>query len=522
MTFQLKDSLPDNCGLILAKLSDVLDFPLIDGVETWQKSIRENIKYFQDREQKITIALKDREWEHSSLATGSEGVLPLHLSSINLSAKAHELGNQSSALLQWGKNLAAVIIRNKWKHIALPCISGLNLEQFRLVLEGIWFASYQFSELKKNKELNEPILTVIANGENQSKLQSILEDISWQIDAVKQTLKLVLSPANICTPEFFCEFVHQQTNPLSRVKTEIWGEAELEKKGLNLLLAVGRGSPEESRLLILEYQGDDANSEHIALVGKGVCFDTGGTNLKASANIKGMQYDMMGAAIVYGAFYYLARTGIKGNIRAYIPLVENQIGCAAIKTGDIIRSAMGLTVEINNTDAEGRLILADAIHCAVQHQPTLILDCATLTGAAIVALGEQCAAYYSNDERISHLFTQASQETGEEVWQLPLFRPYASFLDSKLADISNISTAGSSGGGSLTAALFLERFALQNAKQTEFVEKNQNHKEPHSWLHLDLAGWSSLNEHPALGKNARAMGVRLLSNFVRRYFQDQG
>ncbi|MEM9424916.1 MAG: leucyl aminopeptidase family protein, partial [Spirochaetota bacterium] len=374
---------------------------------------------------------------------------------------------------------------------------------------GLWFTLYQFDELKEKKKDTEfPALTILAGGpDSANRLQEMLLQLDCQFRAMQQVLKLVLSPANICTPQFFSDFAAKQAGALPGVSTEVWGEERLEKEGMNLLLAVGRGSPRESRLLILDYRGDEQNREHIALVGKGVCFDTGGTNLKASSQMKGMQYDMMGGAIVYGAFYALAGSAVKGNIRAYIPLVENQIGAEAIKTGDVFRSAMGLTVEVNNTDAEGRLILADAIHCAVRQKPSLLVDCATLTGAAVAALGEQCAAFYSSDQRTADLFSAAAGETGEDVWQLPLFRPYARFLESKVADISNISTK-SSMGGSLTAALFLEKFAVQ--------EDDDGRAAP--WLHLDMACWSGLDKHPSFGKNVRAAGVRLLSLFVRKYW----
>ncbi len=515
MTFQQVEPAEGFDALILAR-RDCLDFPSVP--EPWRPDISRMIAYFQQH--KIESAdSKSKQQDYSALARseGPDELLPVHLSSLPLGSRTTELGSESAALLQWGKSLAGVISKEKWQRPLLPLIPGLSLEQFRLVLEGLWFGSYQFNELQKKKEQPGPVLTLL--GDASAELEVILADMALQTEALQQTLKLVLSPANICTPTFFSDFVAEQLADLgarpSRIRSDIWGEERLAKEGMNLILAVGQGSPQESRLLLLDYQGDPTSAEHIALVGKGVCFDTGGTDLKNSTNLKGMQYDMMGGAIVYGAFYYLAASGIQANIRAYVPLVENQIGCEAIKTGDIIRSAMGPTVEINNTDAEGRLILADAIHHAVQQKPRLLLDCATLTGAAIVALGEQCAAYYSNDERVAELFAQASRETGEDVWRMPLFRPYASFLESKLADMSNISTK-SDDGGSITAALFLEKFAAPHKQEPEGTQPDEE-TPAHAWLHLDLAAWSSPDEHPSLGKNVRAMGVRLLSSFVRKY-----
>ncbi len=509
-------------GLILAKPSgqEFPDLAGIAGTEPWRAGIQQVLAHFLEQE----TALKGKQQDLSALASGldNESALPVHLSNIRLGAKTKELGNESAALLQWGKSLAAAIRKQRWEEAALPVIPGLSLEQFRLVLEGLWFGSHQFLELKKPQddavEVQLQLIVPAAERGKATELQTVLKDLEHQIAAARQTLKLVLSPANICTPEFFSDFAAAEAGKLPEVSAEIWGESRLRKEGMNLLLAVGRGSPRESRLLLLDYRGDSSSSQHIAMVGKGVCFDTGGTNLKSSAGLKGMQYDMMGAGIVYGAFHYLASSGLKANLKAYIPLVENEIGCNAIKTGDIIKSAMGPTVEINNTDAEGRLILADAIYHAVRQKPKLLLDCATLTGAAIVALGEQCAAFYSNDDQVASLLAQAARDTGEEVWRMPLFQPYAGFLDSKLADMSNISTKSSMGGGSLTAALFLQKFAFPESEDGEGGAQVTDACR-HAWVHLDLAGWSSLEEHPSLGESSRSAGVRLLASFVRQYAQ---
>ena len=433
------------------------------------------------------------------------------MSQIDLTKKAEELGSESLALLQWGHNMAKVVAREKWERAAL--IPDLEPAQLRLVLEGFWGGLHCFDKLKSKKtskqKRNDCIVVLIA--ENPAEFEPMLAGLKRQTEAMQQTLELVLSPANICTPEFFCNFAIEQAGALSGVSATFWDEEKLETEGMNLLLAVGRGSPQPSRLLFLEYNGCPESDEHIALVGKGVCFDSGGTNLKPSSSMKGMQYDMMGGAVVYGAFYHLASSGFRGNIRAYVPLVENLIGGPAIKTSDIVKSAMGLTVEIDNTDAEGRLILADTIYCALQKRPSLLLDCATLTGAAITALGEQCAAFYTNNDRVAELFAQASRETGEAAWRMPLFGPYSSYLESELADLCNIPKK-SIGGGSVTAALFLKNFALPKKHNAETAENS------HAWLHLDLAPWSHLGEHQGLGKNAQALGVRILSNFIQKYF----
>ena len=498
-----------NSGVILAH-------PSLGSQKSFEKLVKEQlgsaawlpgVKPFIDNFAKRCD--QESEQSCSTLVEAENGnFLSLHLSHLDLAKKSEELGNESLALLQWGHNMAKVVAKEKWKRAAL--IHGLELAQLRLVLEGFWGGLHCFDKLKSKQKQND--CTVVLIAENPAEFEPMLAGLRLQTAAMQQTLELVLSPANICTPEFFCNFAVEHAGSLSGVSATFWDEEKLEAEGMNLLLAVGRGSPEPSRLLFLEYNGCPESDEHIALVGKGVCFDSGGTNLKPSSSMKGMQYDMMGGAVVYGAFYHLASSGFRGNIRAYVPLVENLIGGPAIKTSDIVKSAMGLTVEIDNTDAEGRLILADTIYCALQKRPSLLLDCATLTGAAITALGEQCAAFYTNNDRVAELFAQASRETGEAAWRMPLFGPYSSYLESELADLCNIPKKNI-GGGSVTAALFLKNFALPKKQNAEMAENS------HTWLHLDLASWSDLGEHQGLGKNAQALGVRILSNFIHKYFE---
>ena len=508
MKFVVQTDYPPGVALILAQPRSQQSFSELAKVQSGiagLPGIEPIINSFVER------CNEDSEQNCSAMVENNGGVVPLYLSRIDLPRKAEELGSESLALLQWGHNMAKVVAKQKWEQAALPWIPGLEISQLRLVLEGFWGGLHRFDRLKSKKMKDAPdceIVLIAPDSSGAAEFAGLIEGLERQTDAMQQTLELVLSPANICTPEFFCNFAIERAGALPGVSATFWDEEKLEAEGMNLLLAVGRGSPQQSRLLFLEYNGRPESDEHIALVGKGVCFDSGGTNLKPSSSMKGMQYDMMGGAVVYGTFYHLARSGFPGNIRAYVPLVENLIGGSAIKTGDIVKSAMGVNVEIDNTDAEGRLILADTIYCALKKRPGLLVDCATLTGAAITALGQQCAAFYTNSDRVAELFAQASRETGEAAWRMPLFAPYSSYLESELADLCNIPKKNI-GGGSITAALFLKNFALPKNDQAE--------TSPHDWLHLDLAAWIDLDEHQGLGKNAQALGVRVLSHFIQKY-----
>lgn len=445
-------------------------------------------------------ARKEDSVSELSSTLGADGqLINCLLSKTDFAAHVKSTGLSNAAYLCWGKQVAASMKSLKIRYLHIPCF--LEQEQMALFVEGIWFNLYSFQELKSKPKAFAYDLFLYPQNNDHDSYQELVETLEKRFASLGQSLKLGKSPANVVYPEFFSQFAETQLKEKANVTVEVWDEARLQKEGMELLLAVGKGSPRESQLLILDYKGDSSNKEHVALVGKGVCFDTGGSNLKPGAAMLGMHGDMTGAAVVYGTFHYLASTKAPINVKAYIPLVENQIGGEAIKPGDVFRSAMGKTVEILNTDAEGRLILADALHEASKHKPKVIVDCATLTGAAVVALGPQCAAFYSNNQDVANQFRSASDYTAETAWQMPLFRPYKSLLEGKVADFSNIANNGKPQGGSITAALFLEEFACgQDANQP--------------WVHLDLACWGGGETHVCFGDSTQAMGVRLLSRFV--------
>ena len=266
---------------------------------------------------------------------------------------------------------------------------------------------------------------------------------------------------------------------------------------MGLLLAVNRGSSIEPRVVKIEYKGDPENKKVLGIIGKGITFDSGGMDLKPSASMETMRSDMSGAASVLCVMKSLAELKVKKNVIAVIPLTENMLSSNAYRPGDIFRSYSGKTVEIGNTDAEGRLILADAIaYMEKEIKPELIIDIATLTGACVVTFGETVAAFLSNDDRLAAAIESASAETGEKLWRLPFFDDYEDRMKSEIADLSNMSSEKNA--GTIAGAVFLKKF----------IDKTP-------WLHIDIAGtaWYS-KARGYRPKNATGYGLRLLVNMI--------
>ena len=323
-------------------------------------------------------------------------------------------------------------------------------------------------------------------------------------DGVFFTRDLVSEPANILFPESFAERVREHLTPLG-VKVEILGEAELAKLGMGALLGVGQGSVRETKLVVMNYTGASASDDKrpVAFVGKGVTFDTGGISIKPAAGMEDMKWDMAGAGAVSGLLAALAGRKAKVNVVGVIALVENMPDGAAQRPGDIVTSMSGQTIEVLNTDAEGRLALADALwYTANRFRPSAMIDLATLTGAVIIALGGEYAGLFANDEKLAELLLAAGKETGEGLWRLPLGDAYDRQIDSDAADVKNISS--DRGAGSTIGAVFLKRFVNDTR-----------------WAHLDIAGvaWSK-KDKPTTPKGATAFGVRLLERFVAETFEN--
>ena len=366
-------------------------------------------------------------------------------------------------------------------------------------LHGMKLKSYSFKKYKTKKEKNS-IKIYISGKKNRVSEKSItrfkaLEEGSFY------TRDLVSEPGNILHPDEYAKRI----NSLKKdgLKITIFDKKKLKKLGMNSLLGVGMGSVRGSYLITMEWNGSNSNSKPLAFVGKGVTFDTGGYSLKPAKFMEDMTYDMAGSAAVVGLMKTLALRKAKINAVGVVGLVENMVSGVAQRPGDIVKSFSGKTIEVLNTDAEGRLVLADAItYTEKKFKPKFIIDLATLTGAIIVSLGSEYAGLFSNDDELSKKIIEAGSRVEEKLWRMPLHKNYDKLINSKNADMQNINYVG--GAGSTTAAQFLQRFILN--------------KTP--WAHLDIAGMAfskyggSLNSGGATG-----FGVRLLNQLIEENYE---
>lgn len=321
-------------------------------------------------------------------------------------------------------------------------------------------------------------------------------------DGIFLARDLVNEPPNVLYPAEFARRARAQLSKLG-VKVEILGEAEMKKEGFGALLGVGQGSARESQLVVMQWNGGKKGGKPVALVGKGVCFDSGGLSIKVGAGMQGMKGDMAGAAAVTGTLMALAARKARVNVVGVIGLVENMPDGGAFRPDDVLVSLSGQTIEVLNTDAEGRLVLADALtYTQRRFQPKLVIDLATLTGAIVAALGFEHAGIFSNNDQLIERVQAAGRYTGERVWQLPLDPFYDKMIRSKIADMKNIGGANS---GSITAAQFLQRF----------IEKNT------AWAHLDIAGvaWQDGERKPTIPSWGTGWGVRLLNRLMIEHYK---
>ena len=317
------------------------------------------------------------------------------------------------------------------------------------------------------------------------------------VEGVSLTRELVTEPANIIYPETFVERVRASVKG-SGLEVEVLDRAAMTKLGMGALLGVAQGSIREARLLILKWSGGGKGGQPTAFVGKGVTFDTGGISIKPAAGMEAMKWDMGGAGAVAGAMKALALRKAKANIVGICGLVENMPGGNAQRPGDVVTSMSGQTVEVINTDAEGRLVLADAVTYVQRNfKPSTIIDLATLTGAILISLGHEWAGLFSNNEELAGKLQSAGEESGDKVWRMPLAEPFDRLIDSPIADMKNV---GPREGGSITAAQFIQRFIENGVK----------------WAHVDMAGkaWSD-KAAATYDKGATGFGVRLLDQYVK-------
>ena len=289
-------------------------------------------------------------------------------------------------------------------------------------------------------------------------------------------------PGNVCTPTYLAAEAQTLGKAHKSIKTTVLEEKDMRKLGMGSLLSVTQGSEQPAKLITLEYHGTDKKHKPIVLVGKGITFDSGGISLKPGAEMDEMKYDMCGAASVLGTIQAIAEMGLKINVVGVIPTCENLPSGKAIKPGDIVTSMSGQTIEILNTDAEGRLILCDALTYAKKFNPDTVIDIATLTGACVIALGHVASGMFSNEDKLAKELLAAGDQSHDRIWQLPLWEDYQPLIDSNFADMQNI---GGRAGGTITAACFLARFTKD-----------------YRWAHLDIAGtaWKSGKEKGATGR----------------------
>lgn len=362
---------------------------------------------------------------------------------------------------------------------------------------GLQLRNYKFTKYKAPKPNGAPLKKASMLVQGATEARKLHADLDKVANAIQFTRDLVTEPANVLFPESYAKLIDDTLTPLG-VKVEILTVKDMEKLGMHSLLGVGMGSVKDSRMVIMHWNGAKGRAKKpLAFVGKGVTFDTGGISIKPAAGMEDMKWDMGGSAAVVGLMHALAGRNAKVNAVGVVGLVENMPSGSAQRPGDVVKSMSGQTIEVLNTDAEGRLVLADALwYTQDRFSPRFMIDLATLTGAIMVALGKEMAGLFCNQDELAAALLKAGEDTGERCWRLPLDEAYDRQIDGDISDVKNISAGR--WGGSITAAQFLQRF-------TNGLP----------WAHLDIAGtaWSD-KDKPTCPKGATAYGVRMLNAFV--------
>ncbi|MCA1909297.1 MAG: leucyl aminopeptidase, partial [Magnetospirillum sp.] len=389
--------------------------------------------------------------------------------------------------------------------VAVDAVPGLKIAEADFaanVAFGALLRSYRFDKyFTKEKKEDKPSVKKLAVLTAAPGAKAAFAPLEAVAQGVFLTRDVVSEPANVIYPESLAAECKKLAD--LGVEVEILGEKQMKKLGMGSLLGVGQGSDRESQLVVMRWNGaKDKDSQPVAFIGKGVCFDTGGISIKPAAGMEDMKWDMAGAGAVIGAIKALAGRKARANVIGVVGLVENMPSGNAQRPGDVVTSMSGQTIEVINTDAEGRLVLADALwYTKETYKPKIMVDLATLTGAIIISLGGEHAGLFSNDDKLADKLTQAGKAVGESLWRLPMGEAYDKQLKSDIADMKNV---GGREGGSITAAQFLKRFVGDVA-----------------WAHLDIAGtaWSK-KDSATCAKGATAFGVRLLDRLVADHYED--
>ncbi|MEG8098665.1 leucyl aminopeptidase [Candidatus Liberibacter brunswickensis] len=419
------------------------------------------------------------------------------------------VGDPNSKLFSWlntGGNAASYIEEDKNIEIFIDIpeysISESKIRDFVL---GCMLKIYKFDRYKtKNTDKS----SIKSDGKNISvtiitqvieKSNEIIEDIKSVVNGVNLARDIVNEPANVLGTDEFCEKVRSLES--LGVEVEILDKDAMHNLGMQALLAVSQGSIRPPYLAVMKWNGGNEEEKPLAFIGKGVVFDSGGISIKPSNGMEEMKGDLAGAAAVTGLFRVLAERKAKVNAIGILALVENMPGASAQRPGDIVRSMSGQTIEVSNTDAEGRLILADALwYCRTHYNPCVMIDLATLTGAIVVSLGNIYAGLFSNNDNLAEKLVSSGLSSGELLWRMPMNEEYGKLIESKFADMKNI---GGRGAGSIVAAHFLEKF----------VDKTL-------WAHIDIAGTATGNHFKDINQSwASGFGVRLLDEFIRSFYE---
>jgi len=409
-------------------------------------------------------------------------------------------------LAEFISNLKTEVTKNL--HIFIPAYSAVKKYfeseeyYYQIFAEGVLFGNYSFDKYK-SKKVKHKVLDVYFYAENEKKLKSAITTAEKLITSVNITRDLQNEPANNLTPEILAKRVAAEVKPFG-IKATIFGEREIQKRKMGGLIAIGQGSTNKPRFIVLEYKPTIKSKKNkkdktktIVLVGKGITFDTGGISLKPAKNMGEMKADMSGAAVVVGTLIAAAKNNLPVHLFGIIPSAENMVSGESIRPGDVVKISNGKTVEIEDTDAEGRVVLADALHYASQLKPDQIIDLATLTGACVVALGEFVAGMFTKNDAMAAGLYKSGVTTFDRVWRLPMWDDFNELITSDVADVANL--GNTRWAGAITAAKFLEHF----------VDKNI------PWTHLDIAGPAMNNPSRSYTKKyMTGFGVRLLFDYL--------
>jgi leucyl aminopeptidase len=474
-----------NCVVFAAENPGALGYDLPGAVKARLESRRELGDFSGKRGKTCLIYAEDGEgkttrWLVAGLGSGDE-----------LDSRAWRV---AAAAAQ--KALASLKVESTL--VILPPGARIGEVATGLLLSGYKYGRFIKEEKDRGFHLSEAVLRP-ADGEDQAQAEADLKLALITADGVMKARELMNGPGNLVNPPALAETAREiAAGSEGRISTKIMGEAELAADGCRAILAVGAASVNESQLVIMEYAPKELTAKKtVAFVGKGVTFDTGGISLKPGALMDEMKFDMGGAAAVLGLFQSLAGLDLPLKVVGLVPAVENMPGGKAYRPGDIVVTRSGLSIEIKNTDAEGRVVMSDALDYAKQYEPDLLVDLATLTGACVVALAHETAGMMGNEEGQKYYeeLRASGDRTGERVWPLPMYEEYDELIKSDVADMTN---TGGRYGGSITAAKLLQRFADHSP-----------------WIHLDIAGtaWTG-KERDITPKGGNGFGVRLLLDFL--------